>query len=82
MAVAAFAMPNRSIEPSTPLTSFVVPLEFLESVTGIEFFPGLIGEQGRVAVDAAAAGERQPCLLCVALARRKCNTLYIAHLWR
>ena len=56
-AMAAFAMPNRPIDPATPLTSFVVPLEFLESVTGIEFFPGALAEgRQRNALDSAAAG--------------------------
>jgi DNA/RNA non-specific endonuclease len=55
-ALAAFAMPNRPIDPATPLTSFVVPLEFLESVTGIEFFARVVTDAQRSAVDAAAAG--------------------------
>ena len=56
-AMAAFAMPNRPIDPATPLTSFVVPLEFLESVTGIEFFPGALADnRQRNALDSAAAG--------------------------
>lgn len=59
-AVAAFAIPNRPIEPSTPLTSFVVPLDFLESLTGIEFFPSLLTAERRIAVDAAAAGVPSP----------------------
>jgi endonuclease G, mitochondrial len=54
--VAAFAIPNRPIEAQTPVTSFVVPLDFLESVTGIEFFPQLLTADRRVALDAAAAG--------------------------
>ena len=62
-ALAAFALPNRPIDPATPLTSFVVPLEFLESVTGVEFFPGAVAEGARRAVDAAAAGAHlETCL--------------------
>ena len=32
--VAAFVMPNAAIEPDLPLTTFAVPLEALESVSG------------------------------------------------
>ena len=59
-AVAAFVMPNRPIEPATPLASFVVPLHLLESVTGLEFFPGVLTAKRRGGVDAAAAGARPP----------------------
>jgi hypothetical protein len=34
MAVAAFVMPNAPIDPKTPLSAFVVPLEPLEAVAG------------------------------------------------
>lgn len=49
-------MPNGPIDPRTPLTSFVVPLDFLERVTGIQFFPHLLVEKHRNALDTAAAG--------------------------
>lgn len=34
LAVAAFVMPNQPIDPKTPLSAFVVPLEPLEAVAG------------------------------------------------
>lgn len=37
--VGAFVMPNAPIEPDMPLTSFAVPLEALESASGLRFFP-------------------------------------------
>jgi endonuclease G, mitochondrial len=54
--MAAFAIPNRPIDPRTPVSSFVVPIDFLESVTGIEFFPHLLTADRRVALDTAANG--------------------------
>jgi endonuclease G, mitochondrial len=59
--VAAFAIPNRPIDPRTPVSSFVVPIDFLESVTGIEFFPHLLTADRRIALDAAASGVYYPC---------------------
>ena len=56
IAVGAFAMPNRRIAHDTPLASFAVPLELLESLTGIEFFPRAISDSQRRGLDAAAAG--------------------------
>lgn len=32
--IAAFCMPNAEIDPATPLSAFVVPLESLEAVAG------------------------------------------------
>lgn len=57
LSVGAFAMPNRPIPPNTPLASFCVPLEMLESLTGIEFFPGALSDRQRSNVDLAATGE-------------------------
>lgn len=37
--VGAFVMPNAQINPDMPLTSFAVPLEALESASGLRFFP-------------------------------------------
>jgi DNA/RNA endonuclease G (NUC1) len=37
--VGAFVMPNAPIDPDMPLTSFTVPLEALESASGLRFFP-------------------------------------------
>lgn len=62
-ALSAFAMPNARIDPATPLTSFVVPLEFLEGVTGIQFFPNLLDDRRRQAIDAAATGATPPARL-------------------
>lgn len=56
VAVGAFAMPNRPIAWDTPLASFAVPLELLESLTGIEFFPRALSDSQRRSIDAAAAG--------------------------
>ena len=63
VAVGAFAMPNRKIPHNTPLASFAVPLELLESLTGIEFFPRAISDSQRRGLDAAAAGSI-PSSLC------------------
>ncbi|KAJ2999167.1 nuclease [Globomyces sp. JEL0801] len=38
---AAFVLPNQSIDSQTPLTSFMVPLDSIESSAGIEFFPDI-----------------------------------------
>lgn len=81
LAVGAFAMPNRKIAADTPLASFAVPLELLESLTGIEFFPRAVTDSQRRALDAAAAGLSRslydflvPCsalfLWCFCCARR------------
>ena len=37
--VAAFVLPNAYIDPNTPLSNFAVPLESLEAVSGLTFFP-------------------------------------------
>ena len=37
--VGAFVMPNAPIPAGTPLASFAVPLEALEQVAGLIFFP-------------------------------------------
>eukprot|EP00892_Ulva_mutabilis_P003598 jgi/Ulvmu1/160/UM001_0164.1 len=58
LSVGAFAMPNRPIPPNTPLTSFCVPLDMLESLTGIEFFPGALTERQRSSIDLAATDWR------------------------
>ncbi|KPA75982.1 putative mitochondrial endonuclease G [Leptomonas pyrrhocoris] len=39
--VAAFLMPNGPITEQLPLTAYQVPLERLQRVTGLQFFPGL-----------------------------------------
>ena len=78
LALSAFAMPNRPIDPSTPLTSFVVPLEFLEGVTGIQFFPNILDDRRRRAVDAAATGallrDTKPCCIC----QKRLDSIYRA----
>ena len=35
----AFVLPNADIDPNTPLSNFAVPLESLEAVSGLTFFP-------------------------------------------
>lgn len=64
LSVGAFAMPNRPIPPNTPLASFCVPLDLLETLTGIEFFPGALTAKQRSAVDLSATG-RPPRFLLV-----------------
>jgi endonuclease G len=39
--IGAFVLPNSQIHPRTPLTSFQVPLNQLEMISGIDFFPKL-----------------------------------------
>ncbi|KAG2436045.1 hypothetical protein HYH02_011756 [Chlamydomonas schloesseri] len=57
--VGAFVMPNAPIDPRTPLSAYVVPLEDLEQVAGTSFFPELLGDaRRREAADVAAAGWR------------------------
>lgn len=41
--VAAFAMPNTSIPNNTDLRNFLVPLDVLESVSGMRFFGAVTG---------------------------------------
>ena len=42
--VAAFVIPNAYIDPATPLASFLVPIDALESVAGVKFHKYLINE--------------------------------------
>ncbi|KAJ9507830.1 hypothetical protein QJQ45_019267 [Haematococcus lacustris] len=59
MAVAAFVLPNAPIDPHTPLSAFVVPLEPLEAVAGTRFFPELLTEARRQVLSEAAQEWRQ-----------------------
>jgi DNA/RNA endonuclease G (NUC1) len=52
--VAAFVMPNDKIDPNTPLTNFVVPIESLECAAGMAFFPGFLTDQRRTRADKGA----------------------------
>lgn len=52
----AFVMPNSSIHPDTPLSAFSVPLEALESSSGLRFFPSFLTSPMRETLDAAALG--------------------------
>ena len=52
--VGAFVMPNEEIDPDTPLTAFVVPLDALETVAGLKFFPETLTAAKRQSVDSAA----------------------------
>ena len=63
--VGAFVMPNEEIDPDTPLTAFVVPLEALETVAGLKFFPDTLTAAKRQSVDAAARRWQQAGLLGV-----------------
>lgn len=63
MDVGAFVMPNEDIDPDTPLTAFVVPLEALETVAGLKFFPKTLTAAKRQSVDAAARRWQQAGLL-------------------
>lgn len=62
-AVGAFVMPNAPIDPKTPLLAFAMPVEVVESVTGVKFFPGYLSDSRRAAVDASAQGARRRCPL-------------------
>lgn len=53
-AVGAFVMPNAPIDPKTPLTAFVVPLDALEQVAGTTFFPKFVDGARRAALDRTA----------------------------
>lgn len=53
-ALAAFVMPNAPIKPQHPLAAFTVPLTALEEVSGIQFFPKLVDDAARHAVDVSA----------------------------
>jgi DNA/RNA endonuclease G (NUC1) len=37
--VSSFVIPNRAIHPKTELMNFFVPIEELEEISGLEFFP-------------------------------------------
>ena len=52
--VGAFVMPNRPIDPTTPLAAFAVPLSALEEVAGTHFFPKALNERARAAIDDAS----------------------------
>lgn len=54
ISVGAFVMPNDQIQPDHPLTAFSVPLEMLENVAGMRFFPAYINDARRQALDNAA----------------------------
>lgn len=50
----AFVMPNAEIQPDTPLTAFVVPVDALERVSGTRFFPQYVDATRRAVLDGAA----------------------------
>lgn len=52
--VGAFVMPNAEIQADTPLTAFVVPLDALERVSGVAFFPGYVDASRRAVLDDVA----------------------------
>mmetsp|Transcript_17712 Transcript_17712/g.49572 ORF Transcript_17712/g.49572 Transcript_17712/m.49572 type:complete len:244 (-) Transcript_17712:205-936(-) len=54
-ACGAFVMPNYPIDASMPLEAFAVPLSALETISGQQFFPGLITEDTRLLLNNAAA---------------------------
>ncbi|MEW5317411.1 MAG: hypothetical protein WDW38_008708 [Sanguina aurantia] len=54
--VGAFVLPNAPLDPKTPLSSYVVPLESLEAVAGTKFFPAFLNDNRRKALDDAAQG--------------------------
>ena len=53
-AVGAFVMPNEKIDPKRPLSDFIVPVGALEAVAGLEFFPEVLREGERAALDSRA----------------------------
>jgi len=52
--VAAFALPNTPIDPSLPLVSFLVRLDDIERVTGLQLFPHYLTDQTRRVIDEKA----------------------------
>ena len=52
-------MPNAEIDPDTPLSAFVVPIEALETVSGLQFFPATLTAARRHHLDEAACGWQQ-----------------------
>lgn len=75
--VGAFVMPNEDIDADTPLTAFVVPLEALETVAGLKFFPKTLTAAKRHSVDAAARRWQQAGLLGT-----KVSSTHEQHAWR
>ncbi len=47
-------MPNAEIQAETPLTAFVVPLDALERVSGVAFFPQYVDATRRAVLDDVA----------------------------
>ena len=68
--VGAWVMPNMAIDPDVPLTAFTVPLTALETVAGIEFFPGYLDDQRREALDETGEAGATGCVLCVCVHAR------------
>jgi DNA/RNA endonuclease G (NUC1) len=53
-AAAAFVLPNARVAADARLTDFAVPLSALEAAAGLRFFRDLVGDDAKLALDAAA----------------------------
>lgn len=53
--VGAFVVPNRPIDPETPLTDFIAPLDAVEAAAGVLFFAKLLNQDRRAALNTAEA---------------------------
>lgn len=49
--VGAFVLPNAAIDPATPLTSFLVPIDSLERAAGLRFFSQYLTDRRRALLD-------------------------------
>ena len=56
--VAAFVLPNAPIDERTPLRSFLVPIDALESVAGAKFHAGILGQREIQAINGATERHR------------------------
>lgn len=66
--VGAFVVPNRPIDPETPLTDFIAPLDAVEAAAGVLFFAKLLNQDRRAVLNSAEAKH-------LSLSRRKNNLL-------
>jgi len=58
LAAAAFCLPNSPMDPAAPLSSFAVPLEALESASGLVFFPSLLTAEAKAHLDGQRTHQR------------------------
>ena len=75
-------MPNEDIDPETPLTAFIVPLEALETVAGLKFFPKTLTTAKRQSVDAAARRWQQAGLLGSKVSNTLCSAVQDSYIFQ